>query len=245
MAEEYKALAGAAKESIDERVALDKQRYQQELDAAIAEELEKGASLGSGGSGDDGGTGASGGVLDLTQLSSSGDLVLPLARVKKVAKMDPDVKNIAKDATLALTKATELFISFLAIRCAQTASLRGAKSMREGDFIHMVHSHKALAFLRDDFPRPAAVPKGGNKSPSGRKSPLGAGGAPKLTAKQKEREGMAAGSHKLSAFFGGGGGGGGSSAIKAMDEEREEAEEEEGQAQEAIEAHMQQEEEAS
>ena len=43
-----------------------------------------------------------------------GDLCLPLARVRRLVKMDPEVKLIAGDAVFLITKATELFIAALA-----------------------------------------------------------------------------------------------------------------------------------
>ena len=60
---------------------------------------------------------------NFTELHS--ELVLPLARIKRIAKLDPEVKNIQKDAGILITKATELFIAFSAVRTAQYASKRG------------------------------------------------------------------------------------------------------------------------
>jgi hypothetical protein len=68
--------------------------------------------------------------------------------------MDPEVKNIQKDGLLLLTKATEMFIAFSALRTAQLAARRGTKaSLRSADFISLIHSAEQFHFLRSDFPR--------------------------------------------------------------------------------------------
>ena len=95
--------------------------------------------------------------MDLTGslYSGSTELTLPLARIKRIAKMDPEVKNIQRDALLLLTKATEMFIAYSALRTAQLAARRGTKaSIRSTDFISLVHSAaEQFHFLKSDFPR--------------------------------------------------------------------------------------------
>jgi hypothetical protein len=94
--------------------------------------------------------------IDIANTLNSGDhtLTLPLARIRRIAKMDPEVKNIQKDGLLVMTKATELFVAFAALRTAQLASKRGAKaSLRSTDFISLIHSSELFHFLRPDFPR--------------------------------------------------------------------------------------------
>ncbi|CAN0316460.1 unnamed protein product, partial [Hapterophycus canaliculatus] len=41
-------------------------------------------------------------------------LVLPLARVRKTVRLDPAVGNISKEGLLLVTKATEVFMAFMA-----------------------------------------------------------------------------------------------------------------------------------
>ena len=42
-----------------------------------------------------------------------GATVLPLSRVKRIAKLDPDTGNVGMEATLALTLAAEMFVELL------------------------------------------------------------------------------------------------------------------------------------
>ena len=101
-------------------------------------------------------------VEHLSKLSVSSKLTLPLARVKKIAKLDGDVKALAKDGAVSLAKAVELFIGFISVKSAQTAALRGAKSIKLSDVQHAIHSDVALSFLKEDFPRSVGGAQGGN-----------------------------------------------------------------------------------
>ncbi len=51
-------------------------------------------------------------------------LTLPPSRIKRIAKLDADVGTVSKDATFAMTLATELFIGALAAEAADLAKLR-------------------------------------------------------------------------------------------------------------------------
>jgi hypothetical protein len=89
--------------------------------------------------------------------------------VRKACRLDPEVKAISKDAVPLITKAAELFVGFLARKCAYTVSLRGVRSIREQDVIQTIFMHEALEFLRIDFPRksvPALVKAGGKPDPA-------------------------------------------------------------------------------
>lgn len=39
------------------------------------------------------------------------EVAFPIARVKKICKLDPEVKNLSKDATMMIAKATEFFLA--------------------------------------------------------------------------------------------------------------------------------------
>lgn len=81
--------------------------------------------------------------------------------------MDPDVKNIGRDSLIAITKATELFVGHLALKCSSNVALRGARSITENDIINVIHAVESMDFLRIDFPKPSVAEKkkiAGNKS---------------------------------------------------------------------------------
>jgi hypothetical protein len=44
-------------------------------------------------------------------------------------KMDKDLRNVGKEALMAASKATELFIAFLSVRSAQVSACRASISL--------------------------------------------------------------------------------------------------------------------
>ncbi|KAH8064866.1 DNA binding protein [Aureococcus anophagefferens] len=56
------------------------------------------------------------------------ETVIPVARVKKICKLDPDVKSVSKEATAVISKATEIFVAQLARETHLAAS--GKKMIR-------------------------------------------------------------------------------------------------------------------
>jgi histone H3/H4 len=72
--------------------------------------------------------------------------------VKKICKVDPDVKNISKEALLLITKATECFLQHITSKSCAYATRRGAKAVKDVDFRICVHKESELEFLRRDLP---------------------------------------------------------------------------------------------
>ena len=139
------------------------------------------------------------------------------SKVRKACKLDPEVKAISRDAVPLITKAVELFVGFLARKCAYTVSLRGQRSIREQDLIQTIFMHESLEFMRIDFPRKAAVTtssankqnKVDNTTPkhrivpaSGSENTVGRGRPSKNAPEPVEA------SKSIAQFFGGGGLGG-------------------------------------
>lgn len=56
--------------------------------------------------------------------------VIPQSRTRKAIKLDPEVRGVKKDAVVALTKATELFIAYLAMRSFKKVEERRGRSHR-------------------------------------------------------------------------------------------------------------------
>jgi hypothetical protein len=135
----------AAKEEWTAKAQADRDRFDRELADALEHEL---AVLMREGMPEESNAGAT-----LAQLGQNTELIFPLARVRKVVKMDPAVKNVSKDGVVAITKATELFVAYMGLKCQSIAALRGGKNVQERDFIHLVSTNKDLEFLREDFPR--------------------------------------------------------------------------------------------
>jgi len=79
-------------------------------------------------------------------------LSIPVARIKRTIKLDPDVKTVSKESVALICKAVELFVGYLATRSSQGVSLRGSKQVNEYDLLHTIHTNRTLEFLRLDFP---------------------------------------------------------------------------------------------
>ena len=124
LGEDYRNLSTEEKCTLDEQVKQDKLRYLKELQNTLP-------------------------VSTIENFTK--DLIIPVGRVKKIIKLDHDVKSIGKEATSALTKATEIFLNYLLEKSLDAASIRGSKCIRDNDIVHAVHINSNLEFLRLDF----------------------------------------------------------------------------------------------
>ncbi|PNF40410.1 DNA polymerase epsilon subunit 4 [Cryptotermes secundus] len=74
-------------------------------------------------------------------------LRLPLARVKHIMKIDPDVHFASQEAVFLITKSTELFIESLA-KEAYTYTTQGKRrTLQKKDVDNAIESADCLAFL--------------------------------------------------------------------------------------------------
>ncbi|XP_050715709.1 DNA polymerase epsilon subunit 4-like [Eriocheir sinensis] len=72
---------------------------------------------------------------------------LPLARIKRIMKADPDLNLASQDAVFLITKATELFVESL-VQEAYQFTLKGRKkTVTRRDIDNCVEAIDALAFL--------------------------------------------------------------------------------------------------
>ncbi|KAK9821887.1 hypothetical protein WJX74_009526 [Apatococcus lobatus] len=87
------------------------------------------------------------------------DLILPIGRVKRIIKMESDVKAVSAEASYAVARATELLLDELVARSATGMLQEGRKTLLYKDVAGAVGSWKALSFLQDIVPEkvPAAV----------------------------------------------------------------------------------------
>ncbi|KAG5892353.1 hypothetical protein JTB14_011219 [Gonioctena quinquepunctata] len=74
-------------------------------------------------------------------------LRLPLARVKAMMKMDPDCKMISHDSIFLVTKATEMFIDFLAKEAGNQLATGKRKTVMKRDVDTAVGAIPNLCFL--------------------------------------------------------------------------------------------------
>ncbi|TFK59896.1 histone-fold-containing protein [Pluteus cervinus] len=106
---------------------------------------------------------------------------LPLARIKKVMKSDPDVKMIAADAPILFCKACEIFISEITARAFIIADSNKRRTLSRSDISKALSKSDQFDFLidivpRDELPFPGASAAGGGSSAGGGMGGVSVGG---------------------------------------------------------------------
>jgi histone H3/H4 len=103
---------------------------------------------------------ASGIVLDSTDGSTNKNkegennsvtLLYPSARIRKICKLDPEVRGLSKEALLLVTKAAELFTSLLGNECVRVAQIQNRRTLLPDDVVQICHSRERFEFLREDI----------------------------------------------------------------------------------------------
>ena len=92
--------------------------------------------------GEDGGTGEDG---------DPDALIFPLQRIRKICKLDPDVKGISKESAFLITKAAELFTSKLGKECVVMAQMQNRRKLMTDDVVTVCSTKEAFMFLRADL----------------------------------------------------------------------------------------------
>lgn len=77
-------------------------------------------------------------------------LSLPSARIRKIAKLDPDVKGMSKEALLLITKSAELFTTKLGMETVKVAALQNRRKLLPEDVAHVCSAREQFLFLRED-----------------------------------------------------------------------------------------------
>ncbi|CAG9813665.1 unnamed protein product [Phaedon cochleariae] len=86
-------------------------------------------------------------VMDLKQQ------VLPLARIKKIMKLDEDVKMISAEAPLLFAKAAEIFIHELTLRAWIHTEDNKRRTLQRNDIAMAITKYDQFDFLIDIVPR--------------------------------------------------------------------------------------------
>lgn len=82
---------------------------------------------------------------------------LPLSKVKRIFKLDPEYSGAAASATYATAVATELFVQYLAEQSAMIARTERRKKIQYKDVNAAASSQEALYFLSDTIPKTQQV----------------------------------------------------------------------------------------
>ena len=78
-------------------------------------------------------------------------LVFPMNRIRKICKLDPEVRNLSKEALLLVTKAAELALVKVAKETVQTASMQNRRKLLPEDLVQVCSVRDQFQFLREDI----------------------------------------------------------------------------------------------
>lgn len=83
--------------------------------------------------------------------SCQDSLTLPVARIRKIVKLDPDVKGLSKEALVLVTKATELFTTKLGVETVKVAQIQNRRKLLPDDVAQVCSTRSSLMFLKPDI----------------------------------------------------------------------------------------------
>nr|CAB3471951.1 unnamed protein product [Digitaria exilis] len=116
---------------------------------------------------------------------------LPVRRVKRIMRLDRDIKKVTNEATLLVAAATELFLGSLAAGAHTAAARRGRRTVRAVHVRAAARAHRPTAdFLLDSLPAEEEAPR---TRPVAGSSGGGSGG--------REAKPLPRGTRRIDAFF--------------------------------------------
>jgi len=139
-------------------------------------------------------------VADNKDGSSSGTLVFPLARIRKICKLDPDVRGLSKEGLLLVTKAAELVTAKLGKETVRVAQIQNRRKLLPEDVAQVCSSREQFAFLREDIADLTRQQQKDNAAAAAAKAKNGEGGA---SSADKKEDGQPSRSNMkpLTAYF--------------------------------------------
>jgi DNA-directed RNA polymerase I subunit RPA43 len=78
-------------------------------------------------------------------------LIFPVARIRKICKLDPEVRGLSKEATLLITKVAELATAKLGLECVQMATIQNRRKLLPEDVAQVCRTREQFMFLREDI----------------------------------------------------------------------------------------------
>ena len=90
-----------------------------------------------------------GGVIEVATKDPSG-LVFPLTRIRNIAKLDPEVKGMSKEAILLITKCAELQLTKLGLESVRVAQSQNRRKLLPEDVAQVCASREQFLFLKED-----------------------------------------------------------------------------------------------
>jgi hypothetical protein len=91
--------------------------------------------------------------------------VFPVARVKKIMRIDGDVKKVTIDAVRAVSAALEMFLKQAVEGTGAVTLASGHRQIHDGHFRQFTMNHDEFDFLPDCLPPPSRMPKAVTSKP--------------------------------------------------------------------------------
>lgn len=78
-------------------------------------------------------------------------LVFPVSKVRRICKLDPDVRNVTKEAVALIAQAAELALQKLGRESVTVAALQNRRKLLPDDVALVCETRSQFEFLRDDI----------------------------------------------------------------------------------------------
>ncbi|GAB1610723.1 DNA polymerase epsilon subunit 4-like [Argonauta hians] len=85
--------------------------------------------------------------MEANGVSSDKLVKLPISRIRKIIKLDPDVSLASQEAMIVLSKATELFVQYVSREASNYTFQGKRKTLQRKDLDVAVERTDTLAFL--------------------------------------------------------------------------------------------------
>jgi histone H3/H4 len=82
--------------------------------------------------------------------SLSDGLIFPVARIRKICKLDDEVHGVSKEAAVLLTKCVELVTIRLGQECVKVARMQNRRKLLPDDLAQVCSTREQFHFLRED-----------------------------------------------------------------------------------------------
>lgn len=139
----WSALSAEQREIYQKRAAEERDRVAKEMEALRAAGMLPQPSSSSAA---DGGSATGGGVGSV----DNSTFFLPVARIRKISKLDPEVRGVSKEAMLLIAKSSELFLAKLGSDAVNVAQVQNRRKLLPEDVAEVCSTKEQFMFLRED-----------------------------------------------------------------------------------------------
>lgn len=127
-------------------------------------------------------------------------IIFPIGRIRKICKLDGDVKGMSKEATMLVAKATELFAAKLGSEVVTMAQMSNRRKLLPDDVVEVCSVKERFMFLKDDLNDLRNEQRDIEKEKENEKAASSSGG--KGGESDKSDGGASKGTSSLFAYFG-------------------------------------------